>query len=130
MSRIFAFLRLAAVLIILNPVTGWAEEPRFFSALNDIPLMPGLYELTEDAVVFDKPEGRIVESAAVSETQETGKIRNFYAETLPQLGWQPVPPAKNAKTVDTYRKQGETLTVRTETRHELKIVRFSLSPTP
>lgn len=130
MTRLRVLLRVLIVLTALAPIAGWAEDARFFSALNDIPLMPGLYELTEEAVVFDKPEGRIVESAAVTETQEAAKIRAFYAETLPQLGWQKVPAAKNAKGADSYRKQGETLTVRTEARRQLKILRLSLSPTP
>ena len=132
MSRFYAFLRLAAILAVLIPAAGWAEESRFFSELNDIPLMPGLYELTEETVVFDKPEGRIVESSAVSETQEIAKIRAFYAETLPQLGWQRQLPAsaRTAKGVDSYAKEGEILTVKTETRHQLKIIHFSLSPSP
>ena len=129
MGGFIAVLRILMVLGILVPAYALAAESKFFSALNDIPLMPGLYELTEETVVFDKPEGRIIESSAVSETQNVNKIKGFYAETLPQLGWQ----VKNGKVipgVQSYIRDGETLTLKTETRHHLNIVRFSLSPNP
>lgn len=62
-------------------------ETRFFSVLEDIPLMPGLVELAEEAMVFDKPEGRVVEAAAITEEKNTNKIKGFYQTILPQLGW-------------------------------------------
>lgn len=63
------------------------EAPRFFSTLNDVPLMEGLEELIDQSVVFDKAEGRIVESAAAGDDVAAEKIRDFYDRTLPQLGW-------------------------------------------
>ncbi len=134
MGAFIAFLRILTVLLVLVPTPVFAEESKFFSALNDVPLMPGLYELTDETVVFDKPEGRIVESSAVSETQNVNKIKGFYAQTLPQLGWQrqavPQNAGKAAIGADSYVREGETLTLKTETRHQLNIVRFSLSPNP
>ncbi len=50
-------LLLLAVLTVLVPVSSFAEDSKFFSTLSDIPLMPGLYEVTRDSVSFDKARG-------------------------------------------------------------------------
>jgi hypothetical protein len=110
-----------AVLMIGFPFAGRAEETRFFSLLSDIPLMPELYEVTKDSMSFDKPEGRIVEAVAASETQNINQIRAFYESTLPQLGW-------TAKGPYSYVREGETLSLRLESRGTLNIVHLSLSP--
>ncbi|MDB5490940.1 MAG: hypothetical protein JWO78_789 [Micavibrio sp.] len=110
-----------AVLTVLTPFSALAEESRFFSTLSDIPLMPGLYEVTRDSLSFDKAEGRIVETAAASETLNAGQIRDFYASSLPQLGW-----AANGK--DAYTRNGEILTLRLESKGALNVVHLSLSP--
>lgn len=59
----------------------------FFSAIPDLPIMSGLEELPDQTVMFDKAQGRIVESVAVIESQFENEIRVYYQETLPQLGW-------------------------------------------
>ena len=60
----------------------------FLSVADDIPLMAGLTENTDAATVFDKPAGRIV-TAEASGPVQAAAVRQFYAATLPQLGWQP-----------------------------------------
>lgn len=69
-----------------------AENPHgtmFFYTLNDVPVMPGLRELSDEALHFDKPEGRIVAATAISETVSPAAVRAFYARVLPELGWRP-----------------------------------------
>ncbi|WP_419902725.1 hypothetical protein [Kiloniella sp.] len=51
-----------------------------------MPIVPGMEEMPDLGVVFDKPEGRIVEGFA-SGYLEQAEIRDFYGRTLPQLGW-------------------------------------------
>ena len=63
------------------------QEPQFFSALQDIPLMSGMEELADHAVSFDKPSGRISESFALIHDLKQGDVLRFYHATLPQLGW-------------------------------------------
>ena len=61
----------------------------FLSALDDMPLADGVVELADGALVFDKPEGRIVQVTALREGASTpALIRQFYMDTLPNLGWQ------------------------------------------
>jgi hypothetical protein len=97
------------------------QEQQFFQTLNDIPLMPGLYEMLEESVVFDKPEGRIAESAAASEDLAAQEIHAFYQQALPQLGW-------NQAGENRFVRQGESLTLKIENRGEYNVVRFMVSP--
>ncbi|PCJ99136.1 MAG: hypothetical protein COA45_06755 [Zetaproteobacteria bacterium] len=62
-------------------------EPQFFSSLRDIPLMPGMEELEDQGVSFDKPGGRISEAFALLHGVARGDVLHFYDATLPQLGW-------------------------------------------
>ncbi|MCB1532858.1 MAG: hypothetical protein KDJ35_08310 [Alphaproteobacteria bacterium] len=66
---------------------GANTQPVFFSAIPDLPIMPGLRELPDQTVVFDKAQGRIVESVAFIESQFEEEVRRYYQTTLPQLGW-------------------------------------------
>ena len=63
---------------------------KFFSAIDDLPLMAGLAEVRGSTLVFSKPQGRIVEVIAEGvENEEVNKekILEIYKKTLPQLGW-------------------------------------------
>jgi hypothetical protein len=117
----------AFLVILFLTVSGpvLAEDPRFFSELSDIPLMPGLFELTDETVVFDKPEGRIVETAAASETENMNKIKAFYDSALPQLGWARAPLAAGA---GDYIRQDEALSLRVESRGGLNVLKLMVSP--
>ncbi|TVQ82173.1 MAG: hypothetical protein EA357_10280 [Micavibrio sp.] len=64
-----------------------SSSSQFFTAVTDLPLMPGFIEQLDENMIFDKPEGRIVETEAVGRgTREIAE--GFYLETLPQLGWR------------------------------------------
>lgn len=51
-----------------------------------IPLMEGLVENKEEALLFDSPQGRII-NAVASGAIEGKKIYEYYAAVLPSLGW-------------------------------------------
>lgn len=70
-----------------------AAAPRFLSIAEDVPLMPGLAEIPDTATVFDKPAGRIASTEARGAVT-ANSVRQFYAATLPQLGWQAIGPAE------------------------------------
>lgn len=75
----------------------------FFTGVEDLPLMPGLAEVPADTMVFDSPEGRFAEAYAVGRVGRT-EVLDFYARTLPQLGWRGAGPVE-------YRREGEVLTI-------------------
>ena len=116
-----AVTRLAAVL--LAAWTGWCAaagaQAAFFATVSDLPLMPGLTESAETALVFDKPSGRIVEVAATGAVSAT-TVRSFYGETLPQLGWV----ADGTR----FLREGEVLTLAVKESAVGVTVRFSIAP--
>ena len=105
---------------VLPPLAGTEAAERFLSAIRDLPLMPGLTETPGSALVFSKPQGRIVEVAAEGAVA-AGRVLDFYRRTLPQLGWQP--DGDRA-----FRREGERLGLDLTTGRGGLIVRFSLTP--
>jgi hypothetical protein len=90
---LFAFLVLGAV-----P----AAAQRFVPGTEDLPLMKELAPVKGADLVFDKPEGRIVEATARGKVTRKA-VESFYGATLPQLGWKP------AVSADTWTRETETL---------------------
>ncbi len=70
--------------LVLAAAPAFAEA-RFFRALEDVPLPPGLTE-TEPGFAFDAGSGRIVEAHAEGRASAAA-VRDFYVDTLPALGW-------------------------------------------
>jgi hypothetical protein len=82
------------------------EEPAtqaFLHEVEDLPLMPGLRETADAAVVFESPPGRIVVAYATGAVGGEA-VFSFYAESLPQLGWR-------QEERGLFRRDGETLTL-------------------
>lgn len=85
--KIRSFLAACAVVLPLFFAGGAVASPsQFFTVVTDLPLMPGFVEQLDENMVFDKPEGRIIETEAVGKAGREGAER-FYLEALPQLGW-------------------------------------------
>ena len=89
----------AAFLFLAVPPAASAAD--FLSGTEDVPLMAGLVEQGDGAVVFDTADGRIVEVTTTG-TPSPAAVRAFYAETLPQLGW-------HAEKGDTWQREDEEL---------------------
>lgn len=93
----------------------------FFEALYDVPVMPGLEELHDQALLFDKPDGRIASVMAASRQLSAAQISSFYGETLPQMGWE-----KTAE--NQYVRGGDRLSFDIVKKPPLTIVHFTLEP--
>ncbi len=98
--RAFVFL---AFLVVATP----AAADEFVPGFADLPLMPGLTAVDPAPVVFDKPSGRIIETAARGAPPSA--VAEFYRATLPQLGWTPAPGG--GYDAITYRRDNETLRI-------------------
>jgi hypothetical protein len=92
MRRLAALLLLAGAILAAGPAPqpGVAAQtvaiPAFVAGTEDIPLMPGLRNQESTLVVFDKPQGRIVEIEARGKVTRAA-AEKFYAASLPPLGW-------------------------------------------
>ena len=119
MRRIaFAVFLLGAALI--GPAPLVAEGSGFIAGTEDVPLMPGLVPVDGASLVFDKPEGRIVEAQARGKL-DRAKVRDFYGAALPQLGW-------SAAGANAWRREGELLRLDFRGRDGDLVVGFTLSP--
>jgi hypothetical protein len=80
---------LAALLaLVLLDAAAKAAGGAFLAEMEDLPLAPGLTE-NSGGLLFDSPSGRIVDAAASGDITPE-QLRSFYAQTLPQLGWEAV----------------------------------------
>ncbi len=77
---------LLAMLVWLVPFAAHTAD-FYLQNAPDIPLAPALHEITEEAVIFDKPAGRIIHARAKGAFL-AGDIIDFYRTTLPNLGWK------------------------------------------
>jgi hypothetical protein len=100
--------------------SGAAPADSFFREPADLPLMPGLYELTDEALVFDYPEGRLVKVAARG-IVTSAAVFDYYAATLPELGWSEVGRGR-------YTRDGERLSLELSRHASHVTVRFSIAP--
>jgi hypothetical protein len=78
-----------------------ADQQLYIAGLGEIPLMPGLTVVEEESLVFDKPDGRIVE-ATLSGTVNRQAVRSYYQQIMPQLGWR-------LTATDRFEREGEIL---------------------
>jgi hypothetical protein len=117
-SRLVPF-ALAAALVAAQPQDAAAAD-RFVAGTEDVPLMAGLKPVDGSSLVFDKPQGRIVEAQAKGRLTRD-RVRAFYTGTLPQLGWI-------ASSEGTWQREGEVLRIEVAGRDGDITVGFTLSP--
>jgi hypothetical protein len=82
--------------------------------------MPALRAVRDSAVVFDKPQGRIVEAKATGRTTRAA-VEKFYASTLPELGW-------TAEGPNVWRRENERLRIDLGGRDGNLTVGFTILP--
>lgn len=126
MKRLFIYIVFITAFMIAAaqanpPVAPVADATRFFSAIQDMPVMPGLVELPDQGVMFDKPEGRIVESVAAIQSGSREAIRAYYDSVLPQLGWTRLD-------IDKYMRENEDLQLGFETNEGRQFLRIMVAP--
>ena len=110
----------AVVVLLAAPAV--ADEPAFVAGFDDLPLMAPLREMAGAGIIFDTPQGRIVERYASGAT-EAATVGRFYRDTLAALGWRASGPL-------VFEREGERLTITIyppDSAQELT-VRFSLAP--
>ena len=100
--------------------TATTAATAYVAGIDDLPLMPGLAQVPEAGVVFDKPSGRIVEAYAEGAVARA-EVAAFYAATLPQLGWR-------ARQSNVFLREGERLSLIFLGGDGDLIVRFTLEP--
>lgn len=125
MKMFLGFLQLGCALLILQG-NAVAEEKKvenqaYFSVLPDVPVMPGMKEMTDQSFLFDKAEGMVVETVGFLSASASLDPLKFYETALRQLGWKPLKTG-------VFQRNDEQLVVRAEKLTQGALVRFQLSP--
>lgn len=120
--RVPKFIALAGVLTVVAafPAFAGGASSAFLAGFDDLPLMPALRQDSDRVTVFESPYGRIAESYASGATTRAA-VLEFYAATLPQLGW-----VRSGET--TFRREEEELTLDVTESGGGVTVRFHVSP--
>lgn len=102
-----------------------AAPAQYLSAAPDIPLAEGLQELTDGTLVFDKPQGRILQMTAAQAAGASAQTaRQFYRASLPNLGWAMRKSNPQDSNILTFTRKGETL----QLTFSADLVIFDLTP--
>ena len=80
------FMALSLYVFAAMPVYA---QSKFFSVMPDLPVADGFVERTDSILMFDKPEGRLLDFSAEGHTLlACQRGLPFYTQTLPYLGWR------------------------------------------
>lgn len=111
MKKIILYALLCTSIFVSVSIAYAEQRAQFFTALEGVPLMPGFTEQAQAQVVFDKPEGRFVQTAAYSRDAALapGDVSAFYKKSLPAFGWHAAPDVSN-----TYNRESERLQITTD----------------
>jgi hypothetical protein len=95
--------------------------PKFATAIDDLPLMPGLNLMENNDIIFGSPGvGRIVETEAVGAV-DIDDVYNFYARTLPHMGWKSIDMRR-------YRRDQDLLRIDAHADGKNTVVHFAIHP--
>ena len=113
------FLGILICAILTTKISNTA--PKFIPGVNGLPLVTGLVLMPGRHIIFDTPEGRIIEAFADGKISPAN-ILAFYKDTLPQLGW--IVKSKNE-----FGRENEVLIIEVYSNKKNKsIVRFFITP--
>ena len=119
---LLALVRAVLVVVTLGIGIQMTHAEEFLSVLDDMPLAPGLTELSDQAADFETPAGRIIDAAAQGEVVSI-TVSTFYDKTLPALGWVREGPGLFVRDHERL-----TITVAPAARKGWVTARFSLRP--
>ncbi|MEE2996745.1 MAG: hypothetical protein VX700_06320 [Pseudomonadota bacterium] len=114
------YIWVVAVLSIAPFFGQSALSQTFFSAIEDLPIAPGLIEAVDEGVSFGSVSGRIVTAIAYG-GGDIYAYRGFYKKALPALGWRRGPD-------NVYRRDQEALSLDFENRNSLIKIRIRVVP--
>ena len=106
-------------LVLLSLVLSFTKvEAAFVEGLEDLPVMEGLVQEPNDAISFGNEESRLVEAVLTGKKLTFDKVKTFYKNTLPQMGWTYQGMRENTII---FEREGEVVEISKEDSDPLKI---------
>lgn len=90
----------------------------FIEGLEDVPVMEGLTQQSNDAISFGNEESRLVEAILTGESVSFKKVQEFYKNTLPQMGW--IYQGRRGQTL-VFEREGEVIEISKESAKPLRV---------
>jgi len=118
------------VILLFFPVISCVNNKdtnNFIEELENIPLPTSFIQNKKKSIIFDTPEGRIVEIYTKGRGDKQTVI-DFYKESMPQFGWKIIKNHNN-KVALRYIKEGEKLDIKITNAEKYNLnLNFELSP--
>ncbi len=108
---------------VINKDKSESDAAEYVSGTEDVPLLPGLIQLKDDVTNFDTASGNIVIST-YSGKMSAGKVKEFYLETMPQLGWILISSSKDKLS---YKRKNDSLEIFITKEKTVLTVKFFIS---
>lgn len=86
-DRTRSFIAALALGLLAWPVSAAAID--YIDGFDALPVMPGLAPSASGSLIFDKPDGRILEAVLVGDVTASDTF-TYYEPTLRSLGWDAV----------------------------------------
>ena len=116
----------ALIFLFFLTLISTVNAANFVEGMEDVPLMDGLSQITQDDISFGNEETRLLEAYLTSRRLKFATVANFYRESLPQLGW--IYQGNRGNNLLFYR-EGETLEIIKESVKPL-IIRITVKSKP
>ena len=113
--------RIAVCWLCFGPAAAANAADAFVFGFEDLPLMNALTQVPGASVLFDTPQGRIVQASATGQVDRAAVVA-FYRDTLPQMGWTHTDETE-------FQREGETLRLEFSRNNSTLEVRFLIEPT-
>lgn len=120
MNKYIKNLAIAFIFLIAN--VGFVSATEFIEGLEDIPIIDGFTQVDNNTVSFGNEESRLIETYISSKKATFKEAQNFYAKTLPQMGWKIL---KNTFESISFERENEILEIVRENQKPL-LVRITL----
>lgn len=118
---IISLLFLAACSSLEHGFDNLSHSQKYVPGTEDLPVYSGFQAIDSKNVVYDSESGRIVDASYFQRDITIQDVRDFYAETLPQLGWH---KNKSAQ----YVRDGEILKVSVSEKKGVVFLKFNIRP--
>ncbi len=108
-----------------NAIMAEKVSEDFVQGSEDIPLLVEMEKMFDEGLGFDSPAGSIMSSSYETKIS-LERVRNFYAKTLPQMGWKLV---KKDEKKSVFKRENEKLEIEFAIQNNKNVAKFFISST-
>ena len=106
------------VFFLICLIFSFNAQAAFIEGLEDVPIMEGLTQQSNDDISFGNEESRLIEVVLRGESIKFKKVQDFYKLTLPQMGW--IYQGKRGNTL-IFEREGEIIEITKESDKPLNV---------